>query len=341
MAGKPTKAQIRATLDDELVPVTLNTRVFGVAPDMSRAVRLVRTDAGCTAVPLRIERTPAGIPLLFDEPSHCYLRLVTADDAGEVVDPQRWQVADLDSVTGVLGILDKPALKSWAEKGGVAGAVELARTGQLPQDVDQALAALERRQLRWWQERRKAAERGQVSHEELVRVCTGELVDLDQFAPEFRGFFQGVSAWYADHNPEVLAVETMVVSAEHGVAGRPDLRCVLRAAPDHPHLAGALVLADLKTVESIYDRDGKVKDPYDENVLQLGGYEGLSIESGYGPTDRQVVVRVDKDGNYAMAESWARPADFFAVLGTYRTIRALRARKAAVRSPQCALETAA
>jgi hypothetical protein len=79
----------------------------------------------------------------------------------------------LPSVTTVLNCLDKPGLKFWGEKVGVAGAIALAREGKLPMNVPGALSAMQARDLRIFQTSDKAASRGTLAHEDLLASSRG------------------------------------------------------------------------------------------------------------------------------------------------------------------------
>lgn len=258
--------------------------------------------------PSSVQVTPSGMRIEFFDGSEGTQRKY-------LVDGQR-----LPSVTTVLNVLDKPALKSWAERIGVQGAIALARDGALPQDEHAALARMRERDLCWWQARDKAAGRGTLAHEDLIAlVLTGEVPDLSLVPAGQRGFVRGVCAWHADTRWTVIAAEQMVASTEHGFAGRFDLR--MRTP------GGDEVLADLKTTESLLDRKGQVKAPYDESMLQLAAYELASVESGHPATAGQFVVRVDARGRHDTTRSWAQGEDFLGVLAAHRGVRALHARK--------------
>lgn len=230
--------------------------------------------------------------------------------------------AKLPSVTTVLGILDKPGLRFAAEKLGVAGAIELAKEGKLPQHMPAAMSAMKARGLCHYQVWNDKARRGDLSHEDLVALLAGEEpADIDQVSPEERGFLRGVSAFVADYRPELIDHETMVASVEHGFAGRYDLHCRMAGFP-------GTVRLDLKTTEDLPRyKDGNVKPPYDEMVLQVAAYELAARESGYGASDLQAVLRVEASGEYNLAASWVDWEPFLAVLEAHRALKAAGAGK--------------
>lgn len=234
------------------------------------------------------------------------------------------------SVTTVLDVIEKPALKSWAQRIGIEGCIALAREGKLPQDAAKAMDELRIRDLCWWQVRDKRADEGTIAHEELVRLMAGgKPKPPSEYPPKSYGYVRGVCGFVADFRPAVIAQEQMVASPIHGLSGRLDLRASLELP--NPSLLSGVGLFDLKTIETLYDHAGKLKKPYDENQLQLGAYEGLSIESGFPPTDFRAVVRVDSEGNYDVACTDATLDHFLPWLDGYRSRQALHAGEPYVR----------
>lgn len=227
----------------------------------------------------------------------------------------------LPSVTTVIGILDKPGLIHWGEKIGVQGALALAKEGKLPTTVPAALNAMTARELRTFQTSKKAAGRGTLAHEDLLAVATGaKLIDIGSVPSDQRGFLRGVAAFVSEHRPEAIDAETMVASVEHGFSGRYDLRAKLRGID-------GVGLLDLKTTEELSRyKNGAVRPPYDENLLQIEGYDIASIESGYGESDYRAIVRVDSKGDWDLTISWAQHEDFLATLKLYRRLRGLSER---------------
>ena len=225
----------------------------------------------------------------------------------------------LTSVTTVLGMLDKPGLKFASEKLGVAGAIELAREGVLPLNVEGAMSAMKARGLCPWQVWGRKAERGDVTHEELVALATGgELADLDSLPEEQQGFVRGAADWYADRRPKVIQQEVMVASVKHGFAGRHDFFGEIDGMPGRG-------LIDYKTTEELPRyADGTVKPPYDEHLLQLGFYEIGRVESGYEASDWQAVVRIDSTGAHDTCVSWVEPERSLAVLEAYKALKGIK-----------------
>ena len=269
--------------------------------------------------------TPSGISIVFEDglpdpvteksKQRCYL-----------VNGQK-----LPSVTTILGMLDKPGLIWWSEKITAEGCIELAREGMLPLQTDAALGQLASRQLRHFQVSEKKAERGKLSHEDLVHLAAGEaLPGLDTYPGEQRAFARGLSGLMADLRPTIHESEQMVASVEHGFAGRPDMVVTLGAEhlPDGSLLPPGRGLLDLKTHDKMprtkpsqtYPK-GNLKTPWPEALLQVGLYEVARRESGYEATDWQGVIRVDAEGFADFTVSWLEPERALDLLPAFRLFK--------------------
>lgn len=257
--------------------------------------------------------TPAGISVEFEDGEK---------DPTTGKSKRRQYLCDgvkLPSVTSVLRCLDKPGLPYAAERLGVDGAIDLALRGELPSSTERALERLESEGMRAHQVWRAKADRGTIAHEDLVGLVTGAVTpDIDSYPADARGMIQAVSGWVADARPQISEAEVMVASLTHGFAGRHDLYGTLPACGEQR------VLLDLKTTAELPRRkDGSVKPPYAEMLLQLAGYEIARRESGYEPSDVQGVLRVDAEGAYDLFLTVVDPRSFLAVLGAYEALRGL------------------
>lgn len=257
--------------------------------------------------------TPSGFHIVFED----------GEEAADGTKKRRKYTVDGDrlvSITTVLGIIDKPGLQWAAEKLTVAAAIELAREGELPLNVQGALSRMGARKLRFRQIWDSKATRGTVTHDDLVRVAAGEEPrDLDSFPRDQRAFIRGVSGWYADYRPVIEQAELMVASPANGYAGRPDLFGTLPTL--HP---SAKFLIELKTTEKLPRyKSGEVKPPYPEHLIQLGGQEIARRESGYEASDFQAVLRVDAEGEFDLFVTIVKPESFLKVLDCYREVRGL------------------
>ena len=155
--------------------------------------------------------------------------------------------------------------------------------------------------------RDKRAEEGTKIHEDIFEaLAKGEgipsLADVDEDA---RGRAQGVLAFWRDFEPEAIASEAVVYSETHGFAGRLDLLA---------EIDGKRVIVDLKT--SKYIGEGM--------HTQLAGYVLAAEESGYGPIDSALLLKVNEDGSYDTYPCVATFQDFIAALNAYRAGKELK-----------------
>lgn len=194
----------------------------------------------------------------------------------------------------------------------------------VPPDPHTLRTRLDGMELRWEQIRDAAAARGTNVHLAMLHaLATGsDIPDLGELPPEQRGYGQGVLRWWMDRAPEVLQAEQVVFSDAHNFAGRFDLRCRVTKGDTElgpaPHrvsgvLAPEVWLPDLKTSGYISNK----------HHAQLAGYELGAIESGFGESDRRVIVQVSDDGNYREIPCCASMAMFLNAVKTYRDSAAI------------------
>lgn len=299
--------------------------------------------------------TPNGIGILFEDgekdpetgkgKKRCYkvapleVARAASDLAEETehwMDQVRLRGEKYPSVTTVLGMLDKPGLIWWSERLGVEGCIELARAGGLPLDPDAALGQLTRHGLRHFQVSEQKAQRGHLSHGDLVKFFRGEpLADMDRVPEDQRGFLRGMAAFLADARPKVHRSEFMVASVEHGFAGRPDSQAEFGAhtLPSGQRLPRGLGQVDVKTHDRLPRTKpskthplGQLKTPYPEHLLQVALYEVGTRECGFDATDWQGILRIDAEGNYDFTCSWLAPERALALLPAYTVFREAGAR---------------
>jgi hypothetical protein len=167
--------------------------------------------------------------------------------------------------------------------------------------------------------RDKAGDRGQSVHDAFEAWArTGLKPDPSIYPDEERGYVEGLLAFLADvPTIEPIAAEVLVASAEHGFAGRYDIRfrtwqphdVVVHRTPKrgatYRRLAPGLYLGDLKTSKGIYA----------SHARQLEAYEQASVESGYEPTEARGILHVAADGTYEFVRSWATFEDFLCRAG--------------------------
>jgi hypothetical protein len=166
------------------------------------------------------------------------------------------------SVTQVIGLLDKPALKFWAQRTAVEGVCTLAlqyghddAIFRDPEALERAIVASGRevnaqsfvelfeaqectlpfdrpgdvlRLLKSSEENinavmRRAADRGSAIHGALESYAeTGEQWNPDDYPDEYRGYLVSLAKWVVRWRPSFIASEVVVGSARHEFGGRLD-----------------------------------------------------------------------------------------------------------------------
>lgn len=212
------------------------------------------------------------------------------------------------SVTSALKVLDKPALLDWAEGCGAKGAAQLAAQGELDGvDIADVPGLVRLHGLGKDAARDKGADRGTIVHQVLQSWATdGKTPKLGDFEAHIRGFVQGLSRWLLKAQPEPTAVETIVGHADHGYAGRMDLRA---------RIDGTDTIVDLKT-----NPKGRV---YPEAHLQAVGYDLAAQACGMPPAGRIVIVAAGEDGTFEEVDGLAEYDDWLNVLACAKSVRAL------------------
>lgn len=159
--------------------------------------------------------------------------------------------------------------------------------------------------LEWFVRKDKRAEEGTNVHQHVLEILAAgdRIPSLADVSEAERGYAQGVIAWWSDRLPDPIVSEQVVYSAEHRFAGRVDLIATIN---------GRRTAVDLKT--------GFVGEGAH---AQLAGYELAADESGFGPIEATLILKVFENGTYAEYEGLAVPEDFIDALKVYRRGKAL------------------
>lgn len=215
------------------------------------------------------------------------------------------------SVTSVLGIIDKPALRRWYGQKDAEATLDLERSGELAGiDIADAIALMRSKGLGAEAKREAGADRGTAVHDALQTFCEdGTVPGLGDFPDATRGYVQGLCAWLLDAEPEPELVEQIVGSPSLGIAGRFDLIAALGTER---------WLIDLKTSANA----GK----YPESHAQLEGYKLCFPECGIKPVDKGLIVVVYENGGYEAVPSKGEPQDFLDILACHKALGRLRGR---------------
>jgi len=242
------------------------------------------------------------------------------------------------SMSTVCKILDKPGLVYWAEKVGVNLVQELLRENWADPEFIRKYVANEDKSPDWWggehlleigaqkglrnwQIKEQAGGRGTSVHSALEGwAMSGSLPDPDAYPELEQGFVKGLNRFLVESRFEPVMSEVMVASVDHEVAGRFDM---LGRFPADVELTYHLTakneyrrvftrselndLIDLKTSKGVYE----------DHHLQVTGYMGCLVESGYDQAGRGFVLRVARDGRYELVRVESEWTDFWFLRGLY------------------------
>ena len=154
------------------------------------------------------------------------------------------------SVTTVLGVIEKPALRYWATK-----QVYWAMALDPSLSEKEALAAPFRKS-------KNAMRRGTLVHS-MVEAYKHNQEYVDTIAEPIRKYAQAFYNWVTDNSIEVLVQEKSLVSRRYCYAGTFDLLVRFKNS-------GRVLVVDIKTGRSIYE----------EVFLQLSAYKHALEENG-------------------------------------------------------------
>jgi len=222
---------------------------------------------------------------------------------------------EMDSVSSIVGTLDKPALIHWAEDHGARGGALAQKMGELDGvPEDEILDRVRLLGLGASAKRDEGAERGHAIHavgEGVARY--GVLPSIDTFQPEWRAWLQGFAGAWLELGMAPREIEEMVCHKALGYAGRPDIV---------GDTEWGLTLADYKTGK------GKV---YDQAHYQTRLYDMARVASGLPPADRIVIIGLDDEGGHELVDCEASEEDALHLLWTFRSRKRINAGMAAQR----------
>jgi len=211
-----------------------------------------------------IERRSGKYTLRFDPEAHVY---TLHDGVEEVVVP---------SVTGVLSILAKPKVHSWAMDLMGRHILENYEPGMSVEDLG---ALVEEGKRAHAEESRKATDTGSEVHDWIESFIAGRVEEFPENAKARAALVRFIE-WWHERDREPLLSEEIVAHPELMYAGKIDL------------LLADGTLVDFKTSRALYR----------EYELQLGGY-ALALEAWSGvKAERGLLVRLGKDGGFEARE---------------------------------------
>jgi hypothetical protein len=174
-----------------------------------------------------------GKPLVFTEGNHQY----------------RWDGKVVPSVTGILGILNKPALVHWAANTAVEHLLAF------PGDYEGAKKAHQTK-------KEDAGDVGKIVHKYAERLLGGKDVVLPDEVKARRGCM-AFDDFAREHKLKPIALERRMMSLKHRYAGTTDF---------YGDVDGKRAILDFKTSSGMYD----------EFWYQTSAYEEALVEELYG-----------------------------------------------------------
>jgi hypothetical protein len=197
--------------------------------------------------------------------------------------PYEFDGVQYPSVTGITGMLDKPALLGWAARCAVEHIQDNIDAVRDPIDVHRGEAILEEAKKAHTIKRDSAADSGTKAHKaaELYIEAgeeTAEIKELLEGDEDAQNGFNAFLEWVDANHVEFLESEVQVFSVLHGYAGRFDLVAKVN---------GHRTLIDLKTSSGIYD----------EMKYQLCAYlqaYNEMLEEGQEPIEKIAILHLDK-----------------------------------------------
>ena len=217
---------------------------------------------------------------------------------------------DLDSVTGVLNVINKPALVNWAA-GAACDLIKAELLGALDQNVrisaewiDSVVAAGRKRPK---QIKDQAADVGSQAHAAFEGFLKGETLMIA--VPEIKDMVGELEKWHAQSKTTIVATELPVGSLLHRFGGRIDAI---------GWRDGKWGLPDWKTSSGIYP----------EMALQVAGGYAIAIEEQYGiKIEWADIVRFSKKAPWGMeikpvVDMAAAKRGFFAAMALQRELGA-------------------
>lgn len=269
---------------------------------------------------------PNGVTVAYRERDHSYWTGMVVKPNGDEVGKGR-----LAGVSTVVGPIDWQAdsLMGWAARLDREGVAALAADAFGMDDAKaihtelrwlasgEAIGnALDEHELDWQSTRNQAASRGTSVHTHALNALAAgrPAPDFAAMTVEERGYAKGVTGFWLDHEPDVVAAEALVADHALGVAGRFDLLAIV---------GGRLMVLDAKTSKYLSAKF----------VAQLAGYAHLLELSGYEKPQVGAVLQVREDGTYQLIEVGLDSEDFLLALSVYRRAADIKKRiRAAVKA---------
>lgn len=207
------------------------------------------------------------VQMLFDSNRHRY----TFND--EVI----------PTVTGILGIINKPALVNWSANTAVESIESAIEPGKSYDEI-QLHAIFEAGRKAHFQKKVDAGNLGSFVHKWVEQYIKGENPTMP-VNEDLQDSIKRFLVWVDKHKVKFMASEQVVFSKRYKYAGTFDFICTMQGKPD-------LYMGDLKTSNGIYP----------EYFLQTSAYRYARCEEF--PEEKytgQLIIRVGREGELEFA----------------------------------------
>lgn len=192
------------------------------------------------------------------------------------------------SVTQALGIINKPALISWAANTAIEYVSIQIEPGKSYDEI-QLAAIWEAGKKAHWQKKTDAGNLGSFVHKWVEQYIKGEN-PATPVNPELQESVNKFLTWVKKHSVEFLLSEQQIYSKKYNYTGTLDFIC---------KIDGKMYIGDLKTSNGIYP----------EMLIQTAAYRYARVEEF--PQEEyvgQLILRIGKDGTFEFAvmrdEGW-------------------------------------
>lgn len=231
------------------------------------------------------------INVSFNENNHAYL-----------VNGERCKI----SVTGVTGMMDKPALKFWSVKMMKEYLLDWINKNSL--DQESLISAIEEGSKAHTKFKEQAADMGTLVHNWAEQYILYELKlikdkpVIDKKADEkVKNGILAFLQWINEHKIKFIASEQLLYSKKYKYCGLAD--CIAK-------VDGKLTLVDFKTSSGIYP----------EFWLQVAAYRGADEEERGTKYENNIIIQFNKEtGDFHVEERNEQKSDYEAFLGLLKT----------------------
>ena len=195
------------------------------------------------------------------------------------------------SVTEILKIIDKPALRYWFGQ-----EIYYAMLKNPTMGKEEALASP-------WETSANAMGRGRAVHS-IVETYKGTKTEIDSIPTQFKGYAKAFYKFMNEVKPSILEHERSVLSEKYQYGGTLDL--LMKIGENKP------IVVDVKTG----------KDIYPESFLQTAAYHEALVEENQ-EVDGTGVLLLQEDGAYKFENKTKHKAKFEGFLAAKKLYEAI------------------